>query len=132
MDSEAIEDLLTWLEEAELPPPPLRSMPGVEHYNVELMRKQFLEFVPAGDNIALLKLRYLAARYGPPKVRALAPPRAPARPNLPPVLSCSSPARPSSGGRTSFCTLSWCQSAELAVFSWSVWWASSNRQSCAA
>jgi hypothetical protein len=74
MDSKAIEDLLTWLEEAELPPPPLRSMPGVEAYDVERMRRELLSDVPAGDSTALLKLRYLAVRYGPPTVRALADP----------------------------------------------------------
>jgi hypothetical protein len=74
MDSKAIEDLLTWLEEANLPPPPLRTLPGVGHYNVELLRKQLLADVPTSDSIALLKLRYLAARYAPPNVRALAKP----------------------------------------------------------
>ena len=49
-------------------------MPGVEPYDVERMRKQLLELVPTGDSTALLKLRYLAARYGPPNVRALADP----------------------------------------------------------
>jgi hypothetical protein len=80
--------LRTWLATAELPEPPLRTMPGVEAYNVELKRQQLLAWtggvVP--DANALLELRYLAAHYGPPEIRALAQadqlPRAPHGPQF--------------------------------------------------
>ena len=72
----SINALLSWLEVADLPDPPLRLMPGVEAYDVELMREQLLIGVPGGSRADLLKLRYLAACYGPAEIRELAePPR---------------------------------------------------------
>jgi hypothetical protein len=67
------------------PDPPLRTMPGVEAYDVELLRAQVLAETasPGGPHRTLLELRYLAARYGPPEIAALARPeqlpRAPRR-----------------------------------------------------
>jgi hypothetical protein len=77
---EAIATLLTWLETADLPDPPLHLIPGVEAHDVELMREQLPAAVPKGNRTALLKLRYLAARYGPPEIRELAEPEGLAKP----------------------------------------------------
>jgi hypothetical protein len=49
----------------------------VQAFDVELMRRQALHSVQAGDGdypTALMRLRYLAARYGPPEIAALARP----------------------------------------------------------
>jgi hypothetical protein len=71
-----IECLRTWLGTAELPPPPLKTIPGVEAHNVDLMRQQILVQTAflSPDPHAVLELRYIAARYGPPEIRALAKP----------------------------------------------------------
>jgi hypothetical protein len=73
---EAIIRLRGWLETAKLPPPPLVIIPGVVSYDVELTRRQILAQTVClgGDRHAVLELRYLAARYGPPEIRALAKP----------------------------------------------------------
>jgi hypothetical protein len=53
------------------PGPLLRTMPGVEAYDVERLRAQLWAGTPLGDSAAgLLNLRYLAARYGPPELAA--------------------------------------------------------------
>jgi hypothetical protein len=47
----------------------------VEAFDVELLRRQVLGSVQVGDGDygpALARLRYLAARYGPPAIAALA------------------------------------------------------------
>jgi hypothetical protein len=69
------------------PEPPLKLMPGVEAYNVALLRHQVLAETAVGDSgTATLNLRYLAARYGPPEIAALAQadqlPRAPRGPQF--------------------------------------------------
>jgi hypothetical protein len=46
----------------------------VEAHDVEPMRDQLLSGVQKSDSIDLLKLRYLAARYGSPEIRELAEP----------------------------------------------------------
>jgi hypothetical protein len=52
------------------------TMPGVEAWNRELTRRQLLSETVSegGPQRAVLELRYLAARYGPPEIRALARP----------------------------------------------------------
>jgi hypothetical protein len=78
---EAILRLRAWLADAELPDPPLVLMPGVEAYDVELLRRRLLAATALGDDgTALLHLRYLAARYGPPELAALARPEQLPRP----------------------------------------------------
>ena len=75
LDAAAIARLCAWLERAELPAPRLDVLPGVQAFDVELMRRQVLHSVQAVDGDyepALLKLRYLAARYGPPEIAVLA------------------------------------------------------------
>ena len=77
LDAAAIARLCAWLERAELPAPPLDTLPGVQAYDVELLRRQVLHSVQVGDGDygpALARLRYLAARYGPPEITALARP----------------------------------------------------------
>jgi hypothetical protein len=73
--------LRTWLRTAKLPEPPMLTMPGVEAWSPELTRMQLLAETAseAGPQRAVLELRYIAARYGPPEIRALA------RPELLPV-----------------------------------------------
>ena len=47
----------------------------MQAFDVELLRRQVLHSVQVGDGDygpALVKLRYLAARYGPPELAALA------------------------------------------------------------
>jgi hypothetical protein len=78
---EAILRLRAWLATADLPDPPLKLMPGVEAYDVELLRDQVLAATVVGDDrTALLNLRYLTARYGPPEIAALARPEQLPRP----------------------------------------------------
>jgi hypothetical protein len=79
---DAILRLRAWLADAELPDPPLKTMPGVEAYDVELLRPQLLAETasPGGLARALLELRYLAAHYGPPEIAALARPEQLPRP----------------------------------------------------
>jgi hypothetical protein len=78
---EAILRLRAWLAEAELPDPPLALMPGVEVYDVERLRAQLLAETALGDSAAaVLNLRYLAARYAPPEIAALARPEQLPRP----------------------------------------------------
>ena len=78
---EAILRLRAWLADAELPDPPLALMPGVTAYDVELLRSRLLAATALGDDgTALLNLRYLAARYGPPGIAALARPEQLPRP----------------------------------------------------
>jgi hypothetical protein len=50
--------------------------PGVEAWSPELTRRQLLSEThsEAGPQRAVLELRYIAARYGPPEIRALAKP----------------------------------------------------------
>ena len=75
LDLTAIAHLCAWLESAELPPPPLDALPGVQAVDVELLRRQTLRSVQVGDGdygSALSRLRYLAAGYGPPDIAALA------------------------------------------------------------
>ena len=67
LDAAAIARLCAWLETAKLPPPPLHALPGVQAFDVELLRWQLLAFIAA-----VAELRYLAARYGPPAIAALA------------------------------------------------------------
>ena len=56
-------------------------MPGVTAYDVELLRSRLLATTALGDaGTALLNLRYLAARYAPPEVAALARPEQLPRP----------------------------------------------------
>jgi hypothetical protein len=73
---EAILRLRAWLADAELPDPPLKTMPGVEAYDVERLRSQVLAGTesPGGPYRARLEPRYLAAHYGPPEIAALAKP----------------------------------------------------------
>jgi hypothetical protein len=73
---DAILRLRAWLATADLPDPPLKTMPGVEAYDVELLRAHILAGTasPGGLERALLELRYLAAHYGPPEIAALARP----------------------------------------------------------
>jgi hypothetical protein len=68
--------LRTWLRTAELPEPPMLTMPGVEAYSPELTCRQLLAemFSEAGSRTTALELRYIAARYGSPEIRALARP----------------------------------------------------------
>ena len=69
--------LCAWLEHAELPPPPLDALPAVQAFDVELLRGQRLRSVQGGGgdySSALSRLRYLAARYGPPELALLAKP----------------------------------------------------------
>ena len=77
LDAAAIARLCAWLQSAELPPAPLDTLPGVQAFDVELLRRQVLHSVQVGDGDygpALTRLRYLAARYGPPEICALARP----------------------------------------------------------
>ena len=77
LDAAAIVRLCAWLETAELPPPPLDTLPGVQAFDVDLLRRQILRSLQVGDGdytSALARLRYLAARYGPPEIAALARP----------------------------------------------------------
>ena len=77
LDASAIARLCAWLESAELPSPALDAMPGVQAFDAELLRCQTLRSVQVGDGDygpALSRLRYLAARYGPPEIAALARP----------------------------------------------------------
>ena len=77
LDAAAIARLCTWLQTAELPAPPLDTLPGVRTFDVELLRRQVLHSIQVGDGDygpALARLRYLAARYGPPEIAALARP----------------------------------------------------------
>jgi hypothetical protein len=68
--------LRAWLEKADLPVPPLKTIPGVEAHNVELKRQQLLARTrgAAPDPNAVPELRYIAAHYGPPEIRELAKP----------------------------------------------------------
>jgi hypothetical protein len=52
------------------------AMPGVEAWSPELTRRQLLAetFSEGGPQQAVLELRYIAARYGPPEIWALARP----------------------------------------------------------
>jgi hypothetical protein len=85
-DPTPIARLCAWLERAELPLPPLDTLPGVQAFDVELLRRQTLRSAQVGDGDdgpALARLRYLAAlrtardrRAGPP--RGAAPIRRPA------------------------------------------------------
>jgi hypothetical protein len=79
---EAILRLRAWLADAQLPAPPLALMPGVTAYDVESLRQRLLAETasPGGSATALLNLRYLAARYGPPGIAALARPEPLPRP----------------------------------------------------
>jgi hypothetical protein len=71
----------SWLATAALPEPPLVLMPGVAAYDVERLRAQLLAETALGDSAgAVLNLRYLAARYGPPAIAALAMPESLPRP----------------------------------------------------
>lgn len=50
-------------------------LPGVQAFDVELLRRQILHSIQVSDGgylTALARLRYLAARYGPPELAALA------------------------------------------------------------
>jgi hypothetical protein len=68
--------LRDWLRTAELPEPPMLTIPGVEALSPELTRRQLLAETDSegGLRTAVLELHYLAARYGPPEIRALARP----------------------------------------------------------
>jgi hypothetical protein len=80
-DWAAIRQLRAWLATAELPEPPLRLMPGVEAHDVDRLRAHILAETVLGDaGTATLNLRYLAARYGPPEIAALALPESLPRP----------------------------------------------------
>jgi hypothetical protein len=73
--------LRAWPATAELPDPPLALMPGVEAHHVERLRARLLAETALGDShTATLNLRYLAARYGPPEIAALARPEQLPRP----------------------------------------------------
>jgi hypothetical protein len=77
LDAADIARLGAWLESAELPPPPLDTMPGVQAFDVELLRRETLRSVQVGGGdywSAINRLRYLAARYGPPEISVLARP----------------------------------------------------------
>jgi hypothetical protein len=60
----------------------MKTMPGVEAYDVELLRAHILAATasPGGLARALLELRFLAARYGSPEIAALARPEQLPRP----------------------------------------------------
>jgi hypothetical protein len=64
------------LRTAELPDPPMLTMPGVEAWSPELTPRQLLAETASegGSRTAVLELRYLAVRYEPPEIRALAKP----------------------------------------------------------
>ena len=49
LDATAIARLCVWLERAELPAPPLDTLPGVQAFDVELLRRQVLHSVQVGD-----------------------------------------------------------------------------------
>jgi hypothetical protein len=68
--------LRAWLRTAELPDPPMVTMPGVEAWSPELARMQLLAETdsPSGPARAFLESRYIAVRYGPPEIRELARP----------------------------------------------------------
>jgi hypothetical protein len=86
LDPVAIARLCAWLEHAALPAPPLERLPGVQAFDVELLRRQTLRSVQAsgGDyDTALARLRYLAARYGSPRDRGASPTRRVALPPQP-------------------------------------------------
>jgi hypothetical protein len=77
LDAAAIARLCPWLERTELPAPPLDTLPGVQAFDVDLLRRQVLHSVQDGDGDygpALTRLRYLAARYGSPEIARLARP----------------------------------------------------------
>jgi hypothetical protein len=77
LDAAPIARLCAWLETADLPAPPLDTLPGVQAFDIELLRRRILHSVQVGDGDygpALVRLRYLAARYGPPEIAALARP----------------------------------------------------------
>jgi hypothetical protein len=77
----AVRRLRAWLATAELPEPPQRLMPGVEAYDVERLGAQLLAEAALGDaDTAVMNLRYLAARYGPPEIDSLAMPESLPRP----------------------------------------------------
>jgi hypothetical protein len=83
LDAAAIASLCACLDTAELPPAPLDTLPGVQAFDVELLRRQLLGSIAAGlagYGPAVAELRYLAARYGPPAIAALARPDALPRP----------------------------------------------------
>jgi hypothetical protein len=63
-----IEQLRVWLWTAELPDPPMITMPGVEAWSPELTRMQLLAETasPGGPARAFLELRNIAARRGDP------------------------------------------------------------------
>lgn len=75
LDTAAIARLCASLESAELPLAPLETLPGVQAFAIELVRRQLLGSIAAGlagYGPAVAELRYLAARYGPPAIAALA------------------------------------------------------------
>ena len=65
----AIARLCAWLQSAELPAPPLDTLPGVQAFDVELLRRQVLGSIQVGDGdytAALMRLRYLYSTPGAP------------------------------------------------------------------
>jgi hypothetical protein len=75
-DAAALARLCAWLETAELLPVPLGAPPGVQAFDIELLRRQLLlaslAAGRAGYGPAVTELRYLVARYAPPAIAALA------------------------------------------------------------
>jgi hypothetical protein len=76
-DAAHVSRLRAWLEGAVLPPPPLETLPGVTAYNPALLRAHTLAELDMREGAAMrsagvMTLRWLAHRYGPPDVRALA------------------------------------------------------------
>jgi hypothetical protein len=61
LDAAAIARLRAWLKNAELPPPPVDTLPGVQAFDIELPRRQVFRSAQAGDGDyagALTKLAY--------------------------------------------------------------------------
>ncbi len=74
---EELAQLVAWFETAELPPPPFRSAPWATIHEPEEWRAVMLRDLHHGPaaphwQTALLELRWLAKRIGPPDVRAAA------------------------------------------------------------
>jgi hypothetical protein len=79
LEAAAIARLCAWLQTAELPPAPLETLPGVQAFDIELLRHQLLASIAAGlvgYGPAVGELRYLAAGYGPAAIHVLARPAA--------------------------------------------------------
>ena len=75
LDTATIARLCAWLETAELPPPPFDALPGVQAFDIELLRRQTLRSVQAGDGTygpALMRLRYWSRARSTPTLSTCA------------------------------------------------------------